>query len=144
MQQQVRYSRYFGRIIDENGHHWGVLVAIDDKAHLVQAPPEIPAVVQQLVNPLLPCKHVYKQAYQDSLYKDRSGNSAINTNSQGTYIPNFLIFIRDLSKPQHGGGGQDETVHVYVSYSIQMPELSLINMPEGLNAPQFHLPRHNK
>ena len=36
------HLRHLGRLVDEDGHHWGVLVAIDDEAHLMKTFAEIP------------------------------------------------------------------------------------------------------
>jgi len=42
---QSRNLHQLGWVIDEYGHYWRVLIAIDDEAHLIQSSPEVPAVI---------------------------------------------------------------------------------------------------
>ncbi len=52
----LRNLRYLGGIVDEDWHDRGVLIAVHDKPHLIQPLAKVPAVVKQLINPLLPYK----------------------------------------------------------------------------------------
>ena len=51
----LKNSRYFCWIVYEDWDDRGVLVAIDDETHLIQPFPKVPAIVQQLLDPFLPC-----------------------------------------------------------------------------------------
>lgn len=43
----------FGGHVEHHGHHGGVVVAVEDEAHLLESPPEIRGVLSQLQHPIV-------------------------------------------------------------------------------------------